>query len=257
MVKGIGIQILSDFCNLQEALKFVKKEGIDTVELNLNNPYFSNSLLETQRVGGINLLMHFPEDTPIFSLSSRIFREYLDWIKSLKKVCRKMGVRVVTIHLGSAPSLAFSGEKFNRVSIFPEYFRKIAAERISKLDELAIDIPIAVENAAAFHYEITQELLLKTKNLKFTMDIGHLEALPADSKNKELSFFKKMQDRIINIHIHDNDKEWDSHLPVGGGKIEFESYKEFLKKLDTYVIVEVRPLKNALISYKRLKSILL
>ncbi len=186
----------------------------------------------------------------MFFLERGVFKSYISWL--LELLSKDRGIRAYTMHVGFPVSLAFCGEKRCTADIFSSFFEELFEERIKILDEIAKDYPIAIENAGGFHRRDLRAILLQTENIKFTMDIGHLESVPTELKEEEFSFFEKMKNRIINVHVHDNRGNADEHLPLGEGSIDFNFYREFIKDIDPYLIVEVRPVDKAIWSYKRL-----
>ncbi len=222
----------------------------------MNNPFFFYEVINQKYKASlnVNLLFHLPESFSVFILEEEVFKAYISHLERLFKANIDKKVKLYTIHLGNPTPLAFCGEKRYVSDIFYEFFKDMLEKRIKILDELAENYPLAVENAGGFHKDEVRKILKKTENLKFTMDIGHLESVGEETKKKELAFFKKMRKRIVNIHLHDNHKLQDEHLPIGKGKINFFLYKDFILHQDPYIIIEVRPVHDAMRSLGTFKQ---
>ena len=67
------------------------------------------------------------------------------------------------------------------------------------------------------------------------MDLGH-----ANLEGQIEPFFQLLTDKIVHIHVSDNDGSDDQHLGIGQGKIDYEWFAQTLKKIgyDKSVIIE-------------------
>ena len=79
-----------------------------------------------------------------------------------------------------------------------------------------------------------KEIIENLNELKITFDIGH------SFLNNNISDFLKISDMIAHIHIHDNNGEFDEHLCIGKGKINFNNFKKDLKKIDAIKMIELQ-----------------
>ncbi|MEM2022755.1 MAG: sugar phosphate isomerase/epimerase, partial [Archaeoglobaceae archaeon] len=69
---------------------------------------------------------------------------------------------------------------------------------------------------------------------------------------QENPFFIENFERVVNMHIHDNNGEKDEHLALGKGKVDI---KKFLNDYDGYLTIETREEKAILESLNYLKKI--
>jgi sugar phosphate isomerase/epimerase len=72
------------------------------------------------------------------------------------------------------------------------------------------------------------------------------------------SFVEAFSDKIISIHISDNDLYLDRHLPIGEGRIDFRRVLNLLKDIGFggTVNIELRTNEDRLLSKQRLEPIL-
>lgn len=67
---------------------------------------------------------------------------------------------------------------------------------------------------------------LNHKNIGFCLDPGHLLAFGRDPIE---TWLDTMEPYLGQLHLHDNSGDWDDHLALGRGKIDFQYIFEFLK----------------------------
>ena len=127
-------------------------------------------------------------------------------------IASRLGVRGVVFHTNYLTDFKSNAYRNNWVEKNTEYWTQIC----SKYDHL----DIYMENM----FDDTPELLLslanrmkETANFGVCLDLAHafLSKLPVTNWVSVLS------PHIRHIHINDNDKEQDLHLPVGSGKMDW------------------------------------
>ncbi len=69
---------------------------------------------------------------------------------------------------------------------------------------------------------------VNSPGLQLLLDIGHLHVVKEDIPKSVL----KMRDKIIHVHIHDNDSTRDAHLVPGEGNIDFKSIVKALREIN-------------------------
>ncbi|OPY26526.1 MAG: hypothetical protein A4E31_01455 [Methanomassiliicoccales archaeon PtaU1.Bin030] len=68
--------------------------------------------------------------------------------------------------------------------------------------------------------------------------------------------FLRLKKRIINLHVHDNRGEFDEHLPIGDGTVDFPQVIKGLKGYRGRYVIESRNLPDAVIGRDRLTTLL-
>lgn len=116
-----------------------------------------------------------------------------------------------------------------------------------------LETKIAVENI----FEDTPDnlvLLMKelaSEHFGVCFDTGHMNifsGVPLSDWLDELGAF------VIELHLHDNQGNLDSHLPVGEGSFDFDSLFDRLKGRDIICTVEATSPEDVLKSIERLKK---
>jgi sugar phosphate isomerase/epimerase len=67
--------------------------------------------------------------------------------------------------------------------------------------------------------------LIQEAGCKLTLDVGH-----ANTITKLETFIETLAEHIVNLHLHDNDGEQDTHLSLGKGNINFSAVLASLRK---------------------------
>jgi sugar phosphate isomerase/epimerase len=264
LVDRAGVQILDGFKTVAETLSYLALRGIRVVEINLNNPYFLAQLTaeperaEIAKVAqdeGITWVAHLPETMGFFEIAEQVFARYLTWLASLQEKASDAGCKALTVHLGSAPPLAYSGQRRQGTDLFREYYETNLLVRLRRAANLLRNgPPVCIENVGGFHQQFVRDILSRIDGLSYTMDIGHLKAAHPRIADAEFCFFREHANAIRVVHVHDNDGEWDGHLPVTD-PAALEPYLGFARELDAYLIMEVRPVEAAISSLAALTGI--
>ncbi|MFQ5872146.1 MAG: sugar phosphate isomerase/epimerase family protein, partial [Candidatus Geothermarchaeales archaeon] len=94
--------------------------------------------------------------------------------------------------------------------------------------------------------------LIQEVNCGFTLDLGHANTLVEPTQ-----FLDALSDRIVDVHLHDNHGDYDSHLAVGEGNINFRRQFEALETVGFQgsLIMEQHRLEDFEIGFGRLKHI--
>jgi len=187
----------------------------------------------------ISLNFHIPYFLEISSYIPGISEVVLKFAKKEIVLANKLGVKIITIHPGYKE--AVPDKNFN---ILIRNLREII--KFTKKYE----IKIGLENSTLLGGGLcaTPKEILKVlnllKSLKVTFDVGHANTTGFNP----IEYFRKVKNKIINIHIHDNNGKNDEHLLIGKGNIDFKKFLRECKKSNYYgpFILEVFPHKNVL-----------
>ena len=194
--------------------------------------------------------IHAPfNDVNIASLNES-FREtsVIELIKVMN-IAAELDIKTITIHPGMY-SMVVSGLEERSI---------MAAKRsLRTLDRMAQEcgVRLCVENMPGFKFFLGQTAeqlseLLDGTNLPVCLDIGH-----ANTTGQLNEIIDVLGNRIMNVHIHDNDGKQDQHLTIGNGNIDFE---DCLKRLSGYggrYIIECKNLESGAESQNRLTRLL-
>jgi sugar phosphate isomerase/epimerase len=86
--------------------------------------------------------------------------------------------------------------------------------------------------------------------LGFCLDVGHAHTMGL------LQEFMDLKHRLVNLHVHDNRGDYDAHLPIGDGTVDFRLVVDELAGYGGRFVIESRGLEDALVSRDRLAAML-
>lgn len=103
-----------------------------------------------------------------------------------------------------------------------------------------VQVSLCLENVweedPSLHEEIFS--LLDSPFLGFCLDVGHQHAF---SRTPLTEWVETLSERLLEIHLHDNDGHGDDHLPVGMGTIDFERLFQTLVHKGRRPLLTVEP----------------
>jgi sugar phosphate isomerase/epimerase len=212
-------------------------------------PGIENDLKELLPSYDIECSVHTPlSDVNIGSMNPRMREAAMSEVISAIECTGRLGFGPFTLHPGFYTPLGMvnksAAKAVSRSSL--EIIDKAAKENgvLVALENMP-DMPISMVTTP-------EELLasIEGTEIKICFDLGH-----ANTTGNIESYFA-LKDRIVNIHIHDNNGKYDQHLAIGNGNIDFKS---ILPKLSSYkgrYVIEARTLDDAPLSKSRLESLL-
>jgi sugar phosphate isomerase/epimerase len=178
----------------------------------------------------LDYTVHSPfSDINISSLNKSIRKESIRQVKYSIFAVNEIGGKVMTFHPGRH-SAATSKSR--------ETTKKILFDSLKEISDYNKDfgVTIALENMPDTFIttmKVSQEILevLENKQLseiKHTMDVGHLETNNVDIGD----YIYDLKKYLIHMHLHDNFGEFDNHLPLGEGNINFPKIFRALKEIN-------------------------
>lgn len=263
ILKKLGYQATFDFEDAFEAIEFGIEKGFQCVELNLIcSKFLPEKYSPTQRQQLRNyefpILIHAPEGLALFCTHRKVLDSIIERFYEIIDFGKDLNAKAITTHLGIDFTLSFDNKMTYLHDIVPQEYQENLRYALTKLAEYSKNkVPVCLENTSSFRYEIFKEILIEmltNQNLWLTWDIGHTNRIK--NKAQEEKFYLKLQNKIKNVHLHDNHGGWDEHNIPGTGTVDFKHSFELLKGTDTYYIIEVRPKYRAVISLENIKKIL-
>lgn len=197
----------------------------------------------------ISYSVHAPiSDINIASLNERIREDSVLEIITTMDFAAEMNINMVTIHPGIS-------------SMAVPYMEEAAIQQSKKslrtIDRISSDygMTVALENMPSFPFMLGQTVeemkqLLDGTNLSMCFDIGH-----ANTTKQIQPIISEFKDRIVNVHIHDNNGEHDEHLTLGEGNIDFKKAIMDLKGYCGNYIIESRSFPSGVESQEYLKGL--
>jgi sugar phosphate isomerase/epimerase len=249
---GIGSPTfcMTPFLNMLESISKsfelweILSEGEDRLELIKDDVRYGRDSL------GMRFQVHAPlSDVNIGSVHEPMRIAAVDEIKQAVMMCRQLEIPLVTIHPGFVQGIAFLN-KARALEKTKESVKEIAAYAMDQ------SVTVVVENLPAnINATCTQaaELLeaIEGSGLGICFDMGH--ANTAGQMDEML----KLVDRFKNVHLHNNDGQWDQHNRVDDGSSDLSKVVSVLKR--SYrgnIIIESTDLESGEQSKRVLEALL-
>ncbi len=188
-----------------------------------NLPWLADFLAER----GLGILIHTPWYLEIASPYAPVREGALSIGRDIIELAAELDSPLVTFHPYTPGWL--SGTSKRRVEA-----RRLNASSMSSLVEMGseVGVQVLVENVDHGAFSSVSDLaflLNEVPHLGLTLDIGH--AFLGGGEDKLRSYFDKLGERVLHVHVHDNFGRGDDHLPVGAGRVPWRKVGELLASL--------------------------
>jgi sugar phosphate isomerase/epimerase len=194
--------------------------------------------------------VHAPlSDVNIGSVHEPMRIAAVDEIKQTLVMCRQLQIPLVTVHPGFVQGIAFLNRR-NALERTKQSIREIASFAMDQ------SVSIAVENLPAnINATCTQatELLevVEGTDLGICFDMGHANTAG------QLDEMLALVDRFRNVHLHNNEGDWDQHNKVDDGSADLGKVVSILKRsYKGNIIIEATDLDSGLESKRILETML-
>ncbi|MBS7629544.1 sugar phosphate isomerase/epimerase, partial [Candidatus Bathyarchaeota archaeon] len=167
------------------------------------------------------------------------------------KLASELEAEVWVIHPGMNSGLSW---------VYPNTQWQLTLDSLKIFSEKGEDsgLIVAVENMPSRAFILSSKddfanLFFKREigNIKMALDIGHANIMGG------LNWFLKfLEDRIIEVHLHDNHGSFDEHNAIGHGTVNWARLIQTLvnKKFQGFMIIE--SIKGVVESYRRMAGML-
>lgn len=227
---------------LLDQLEFILERGL--------NPeiYFNGEALDTYcaddvrtihnslKKRGLKTTIHAPfMDLSPGGVDSKIKKSTLERLDQTLEVGAIFTPRLIVFHPG------YNKWFFdNNVDLWLENSLVTWSGLLRKAEQLKI--PLAVENIFEEEPSSLYKLISKLNSpyFNFCFDTGHFNLFSNVTMEE---WFISLGSFIKEVHLHDNNKHADDHLPLGDGEIDFPLFFKLLKKYGVTPIYTIEPHK--------------
>ncbi|AFK21120.1 sugar phosphate isomerase/epimerase (plasmid) [Haloferax mediterranei ATCC 33500] len=208
----------------EESVRWAAGEGFDFIEVLLDGPYARERISDSRDAmrtvlenAGLGFIVHLPFNidpgSPFSPIREGVVTEFIAGMD----LAADLGATKVVFHPSSdAWDLGWTDAEC----------REFIHESLDELIPAAIErgVEPCVENIVSSYYDVATfpELLERYPNVSMTFDTSH--ALLAGMDEESMAeFMHEYADRIRHLHLVDTRGGSDEHLPVGMGRIDFET----------------------------------
>lgn len=234
---------------VREAFEFASANNFNHIEILMDHPYYSREnldyteIMELKGCYNLDVLIHAPStSTNFLSISNAMRRVSYEELEKTIYFAERCEAEVVTFHIGWNPGFVTAKGFVFQEEIYSKHnLRVINSEMLPFLRKY--DSILSLENTVNIDNSLRKgvELLIENTEVNLTFDIGHFNV----KKGHEI--FLKNFDRVVNVHLHDNDGKQDAHLPLGKGCVNLDIIPE---TYDGFFTLEVRE-KNAILESRK------
>lgn len=238
------------FSKLSEHLDLIREK---TLSLEL---YFPGDVLDSMTLDDVRrvkaLLDHNPSlsfHAPFMDLSpgavdSLVREATMKRFNHILDVAEVLQPKAIVCHSGY--------EKW-RYALKPDWWLEMSLLTWQPINKRASDmgIKLAIENIFEEEPSNLKMLIehMNSENFGICFDTGHCNLF---SKVRLEDWMKALNPHIIELHLHDNDKSSDQHLPVGDGTFEFGKFFHLLKNRDCIHTIEAHSPDKVMLSMERI-----
>ncbi len=222
---------------------YFSAKNIDALDIDYLKTAFSNMKKE-----GINFNLHAPFfDLNLGSIDPFIRRATINRFKSLIPVIEIVEPENIVIHTGF--------DHFRYKNHIDEWIRNATKTLTTVRSMIPEKITISVENVFDENPYVLEMLLSNfDSNVGHCLDIGHFHVF---SKTPLSEWLERLGDRIIEVHLHNNDGSEDRHWEVAKGSAPVVTLLNWVRERNiSYLTLEPHTEKEALRSIEYVKKLL-
>jgi len=199
---------------------------------------------------GMRFQVHAPlSDVNIGSVHEPMRLAAMNEVKQTILMCRQLDIGLLTVHPGFVQGIAFLN-KSRALERTKESIREIASFARDQGVAIAVENMPANINATCTH---AQELLeaIDGAAVGICFDMGHANTAG------QLDEMLRLVDKFTNVHLHNNEGQWDQHNRVDDGTADLSKVASVLKK--SYrgnIVIEATDLESGAESRRILEKLL-
>ncbi len=234
------VESISEHFELWEVLS----EGEDRLEL------VRDSVRYAQQSHGMHFQVHAPlSDVNIGSVHEPMRVAAVNEIKQTILMCHRLDIPLVTVHPGFVQGIAFLN-RAKALETTKRSVREIAAYACdSSIDVTIENLPGGINATCTNAGELLE--VVEDAGLGICFDMGHANTV------HQVDEFLALSDRFRNVHLHNNEGQWDQHNRIDDGSADLAKVVKVLR--DSYkgnIVIESVNLESGAESKAVLKRLL-
>lgn len=199
---------------------------------------------------GLKFQVHAPlSDVNIGSVHEPMRLAATNEVKQTILMCHQLDIPLVTVHPGFVQGIAFLN-KMKAVEKTKESVRELAGFASQHSVEIVIEnLPANINGTCTQATELLD--VIDSAGLRMCFDMGHANTA------SQLDEFLKYVGRFGNVHLHNNDGQWDQHSKIDDGSADLRKVVSVLKQsYSGNIIIEATELSDGTESKKTLEKLL-
>jgi len=211
------------FKDLPREIEFVGEHGFQGIELVFEYPTTpevvlaeKNKVLDALSSYSLVKIAHTQAFVDICNVYETVRKASLEETFKALETAHALDIRFLTLHAGYVWPVLSKDEALKRSYASIE-------KLLGKAEEL--DLILGIENlpVRGFTRVVDFERLfsrIKSDRLRFVFDVAHTSFRESDSSR---DFIRNLYGKMGHVHLSDNLGERDDHLPLGLGKVDYET----------------------------------
>jgi sugar phosphate isomerase/epimerase len=243
----------------RQAIEFAVANRFGGVEIWSNVFDFAPGLVSEEEIDYIKgiaednrlvLAIHFCAGNDLAGINKGHLEESRRQLRETIRICSRIGGSVVIIHPGQYPRLSvhnknplsrylrFQLEKLKKEALVR--FKESLADAANCGEELGVNIGLENFSHVKGCIQSTYEELIEwvdeigSPALKITLDIGY-----ANLEGGVEEAIETFNDRIVHVHLNDNDAKSSAHGELGSGSIDWQAILPFMRSFDGMFSLEL------------------
>jgi len=253
----IGLSMLfclgEPFSSLLKSLRRVDVCHVEVIDEGLHalNSKRVNALRRVMHLQDLELTVHAPfADINIASPSSVLRHTILKRLEKSIYHARQLDSRLWVFHPGLKTGVS---------DFYPGLDWRLNMESVRVLLRVARKqgVDIAIENVPEPHpflmksvQDFSRFYNEMDEDIGLALDIGH-----ANLNHQVQDFISQFSDKIVHMHVSDNDGIQDSHLGIGHGTIDWASVAEAVKRVEYAGVIMVESIEHTEESLQTLRKL--
>jgi len=195
----------------------VLSEGQDRLEM------VKDGVRYGMRSFGMRFQAHAPlSDVNIGSVHEPMRLAAVNEVKQTILMCHELDIPLVTVHPGFIQGIAFL-EKSKALEMTKASVREIAAFARNNSVEVVIEnLPANINATCTRASELLE--VVEDADLRMCFDMGHANTAG------EVENFLELVDRFGNVHLHNNEGQWDQHNRIDDGSADLGRVLSVLRR---------------------------
>jgi sugar phosphate isomerase/epimerase len=222
----------------------ILSEGEDRLELVRDDIAYARDSL------GLKFQVHAPlSDVNIGSVHEPMRRAALNEVKQTILMCHQMEIPLVTVHPGFVQGIAFL-DRMRALEMTKASVREIAPFAANHNVKVVIEnLPANINATCTTASELVE--VVQDTGLEICFDLGHANTAG------QVGEFLKLVDRFGNVHLHNNEGQWDQHNQIDDGSADIREVVSVLKgSYRGNIVIESADLESGVASKKTLEGLL-
>lgn len=217
--------------DLLDEIQQAAAQGFDYVDLTLEAPKADPDQIDVPAVRqaltdlGLGVVCHAAPYLPVHNPSARVRQAALDELRRSLDVAAALGARLLTTHYMFFPSFWPEQKGYE---LYAQLYDILCREGKAR------GVLVAMENSPDNAHQLKhfREIFARCPDLYLLLDVGHANVdVP---KNMAREYLFALADRLVHVHVSDNDGHDDQHLPLGAPRRGGVSWSRVVADLKSF-----------------------